>query len=82
MCLCVDVWVDGMRMLREGIRGGSRGCRLLCVCVCVSVEDCGWGEVQVWPATETQPRLLVVAFEFLVEVKEGGGAYINIYTHW
>lgn len=33
----------------------------------------GGGEVQVWPATETQPHLFVVAFEFLVEVKEGGG---------
>lgn len=68
MCLCVNVWVDGMRMLREGIRGGSRGCRLLYMCECV----CVWG-VEVWPATETQPHLLVVAFEFLVEVKEGGG---------
>lgn len=29
-----------------------------------------------WPATETQPHLLVVAFEFLVEVKEGGGGEV------
>lgn len=42
VCVCVDVWGDGIRMLREGIRGGSRGCRLFCMCECGGLRV-GWG---------------------------------------